>query len=71
MPGPEQEKLKIIFNQVIKSPTGYLLRVRTERKTKKLFTTIEGKTKIEVNELHQQLGHPNHTYTLETAKMYD
>jgi hypothetical protein len=44
MPAPEQEKLKNYFDQVIKSPTGYLVGVRTERKTKKLFATMEGKT---------------------------
>ena len=66
-----KNNLKIVFDQIIKSATEYLVRVKSEKKTEKLFATMVGKTKTELNELHQQLGHPKHSYTLKTAKIYD
>jgi hypothetical protein len=37
----------------------------------KLLAMIGDKTKIELNQLHKQLGHPNQIYTLAMAKIYD
>ena len=39
--------------------------------TKKLLTTTENHTKINLNQIYKQLGCPNQIYTLETAKLYN
>ena len=49
----------IVFDQIIKSLTGYLVGIKTKTSTNKLLETIGNNVKIELNHLHKQLGHPN------------
>ena len=61
---------KIIFDQVIKNSTGYVVGIKTKKLEEMALSAVTSKPKIELNLLHQQLGHPNMVYTLETAKKY-
>lgn len=62
-----KNNVNIVFDQTIQRLTGHLLGVNTEKKTKTPFATMEGKSIIELNQLHRELGHPNHSHTLKTA----
>ena len=65
-----KEETKLVFDQMIKSPTGYVLGIKTEEAKGQAFPTVMKTPKMELNQLHQQLGHPHLVSTLETAKNY-